>query len=169
MVAQQRDDRWLLVTTRSEAHVALDLLDVVSIDEQNELNELDVDLETNDLVVIHRFVSSPDDVGYGAYVEALTVDESLTVETATASTPLFPAAGLADRIEPTQFNGARAWIATGADPDGEWNRLVWSQTPNRIVAVSGEVGLDEVTQLALRLRSVDETAWQLALPDATAD
>lgn len=167
LVAQQRNDRWLLVTTSSETQLALDLLDVVSIDDQN---ELDVDLAVDDLVVIHRYVGSPADLGYTASFQALTVDQSiLTVETTTASTPLFPAAGLADRIEPTQINGARAWIATRADPDGEWNALVWSQTPNRIVAVSGQVGLDEVTQLALRLRAVDETAWKLALPDATAD
>jgi len=167
LVAQQRNDRWLLVTTSSETQLALDLLDVVSIDEQN---ELDVDVDVDDLVVIHRYVVSPADVGYTASFQALTVDQSLlTVETATASTPLFPAAGVAERIEPTQINGARAWIATRADPEGEWNALVWSQTPNRIVAVSGQVGLDEVTQLALRLRAVDETAWKLALPDATAD
>ena len=146
LVAQQRNDRWLLVTTASETQLALDLL------------------------VIHRCVASPADLGYNASLQALTVDQSLlTVETATAPTPLFPAASVADRIEPIQINGARAWIATRADPDGEWNALVWSQTPNRIVAVSGQVGRDEVTQLALRLRAVDETAWKLALPDATAD
>ena len=124
----------------------------------------------DDLVVIHRYVVSPADVGCTASFQALAVDQSLlTVETATASTHLFLAAGVAERIEPTQINGARAWIATRAHPEGEWNALVWSQTPDQIVAVSGQVGLDEVTQLALRLRAVDETACKLALPEATED
>lgn len=31
------------------------------------------------------------------------------------------------------------------------------------------LGLDEVTQLAFRLRAVDEPAWEPALPEATED
>ncbi len=109
-------------------------------------------------------------MSYTTYFEATSPDGALIiVETATASTPLFPAASVADRIEPTQIDGAHAWIATRADPDGEWNGLVWNETPNRFVAVSGQTSIDTITELAHRLHVVDDTAWTSALPAATPD
>lgn len=165
-VAQQRNDRWILVATRSDSQLALDLLDAVSVDEDNEL-KVDV---PDDHVVIHRYTTPAAGVSYTTYFEATSPDGALIiVETATASTPLFPAASVADRIEPTQIDGAHAWIATRADPDGEWNGLVWNETPNRFVAVSGQTSIDTITELAHRLHVVDDTAWTSALPAATPD
>lgn len=165
-VAQQRDDRWILVTTRLDREIAIDQLDAVTIDEHDQLQ---VD-PGDDLMVIHRYTWAPEGVGDSTYFEATSADSSLiTVETWTASTPLLSAASVADRIEPTQIDGAPAWIATRADPDGTWNGLVWNETPNRVVGVGGHAGIDEIIELANRLHAVDEAAWRAALPGATRD
>lgn len=166
-VAQQRNDRWLVVTTPSEQQLAVDLLDVVTVDDQG---GLDVNAQALGLDVIHRYSTEPAGVGYATYFEATASDGSaMTVETATESTPLFLVAGVADRIEPIEIDGAQAWIATRADPDGEWNGLIWSATPRRIVAVSGHTSITEVTRLAHRLEIVSEAAWGQAFPNATID
>lgn len=166
-VAQQRGDQWLLVTTQTDEQQALDMLDVVTIDDAGGIV---VDAKAAGLVVIDDY---PPQTGYGAfgtYFETTTPDGApVTVETATSPTPLFPAASVADRIEPTEIDGARAWTATRADSDGEWNGLVWSATPNRIVAVSGQTTPAEIRRLAESLQVVEQATWQQALPSATKD
>jgi hypothetical protein len=166
-VAQQRGEQWLLITTLNDEQAALDTLDVVIVDDAGDIV---VDTDAAGLVIIDDHPSPPGGDGYGTYFEATTSDGArVVVETATASSPLWPAASVATRIEPTELDGARAWTASRTDDNGEWNGLVWSATPNRIVAVSGEATPEEIRRLAESLLVVEKAAWQQALPDATIE
>ena len=166
-VAQQRGNQWLVITTLNDEQMALDMLDVVTIDDAGGIV---VDADAAGLVLIDNYPSPTGGDGYGTYFEATASDGALiVVETATASSPLFPAASVATRIEPTQIDGARAWTASRTDDNGEWNGFVWSATPNRIVAISGETTPEEIRRLAESLLVVEQAAWQQALPDATIE
>ena len=166
-VAQQRNRAWLLITTLGDEQSALELLDFVTVDDTGDIV---VDAQAAGLVVIDEYLPPTDAADDRTFFEATTPDgKRITVETATSATPLFPAASVADRIEPTQIDGAKAWIATRIDSDGEWNGLVWNATPNRVVAVSGLASIAEIRRLAERLETVEQTTWQRALPGATVD
>ena len=166
-VAQQRGDQWILITTLNDEQAALETLDDVTVDDAGDIV---VDTDGADLVIIDDYPAPTGGDGYGTYFEATTSDGTrVVVETGTASSPLIPAASVASRIEPTQINGARAWTASRTDDNSEWNGLVWSATPNRIVAISGETTPAEIRRLAESLLVVEQTAWQQALPEATME
>ncbi len=166
--AQQYGDQWLVITTFGDANLALDVLDDIRIDDTGEIV---VDTEPSDLVVISELTQPS---GSGLHVtsyELTTAGQSrITVETGVHDTPLALGAGLANRLEPTEIDGTRAWVATRVDADGPWIGLVWSATPNRIVAVSGhDVSVTEITQVAESLQYVDEATWRQAFSDVTID
>jgi hypothetical protein len=166
-VAQQRNREWLLIRTPTDEQSALELLNFVTVDDTGDIA---VDAQAPGLVVIDEHPPPTDGVDHQTLFEATTPDgAATTVETATSATPMFPAASVADRIEPTQIDGAKAWIATRTDSDGEWNGLIWNATPNRVVAVSGHASIAEIRRLAESLEIVEQTTWQQALPGATVD
>ena len=165
VVAQQRGSQWLGIATHADEQLALDMLDVISVDETNGIA---VDVQAAGLVVIEdQQQRSPGDA-YQTYFAATTAAGALiTVETSTTSSPLLSVASVADRIETTQIDGTGGWIASRDDSGGQWNALVWRATPNRIVILSGQTELPEIRRLAEGLQIVERATWLEALPNAT--
>lgn len=167
MVAQQRGSQWLGIATLADEHLALDMLDVTTVDETNGIA---IDMQAAGLVVLEDHQQRSLSDSYQTYFEATTADGALiTVETGTTSSPLLSVASVADRIESTQIDGTGAWIASRDDGDGEWNALVWRATPNRIVVLSGQTEIAEIRHLAESLQVVEQAKWLQALPSATVD
>ncbi len=161
-VVQQRGDRWLRISATDDVGSLIDFLASV---ETTSDGTHDIDLQER----FERMVGVVETGGSGysaGYLITDATDTTITVETASLSTPLVTAVR-ADRVEPTRLNGTDAWFLQTPERDA-WPASIgvaWQATPNRVVIVSSnDATLGELTKMAERLQTVDQDTWETELP-----
>lgn len=100
--------------------------------------------------------------------------KQIEVETWSAPTPIAGVAMIGGEVSSMQVAGHDAWflevfdsdLGTGGDQDKPYKGVAWQATANRIVAVSGNVSLEELLAVAESLQVVDEAAWLEVFPGA---
>ncbi len=156
----RRTDRWWVTVTSGPGRVdeAVRILEQVAVtsdgmieigpDLSDRLIERIAPVDTSELFATYAVVDTP------------THEDGIVIETGDATSPLLGAALLQGELIETAVQGLPGWRLTAGTGEGQWNALAWSASPNRIVAVSGTVSVEELTAVAESLRQVDEETWR---------
>lgn len=164
-VAQQRNGAWLVLIGSIGSADLLDVLAHVSVSASGGFTVAEGERRS----IMSEVSWDPNVVDFSTSYEVIdhATRTGFTVETATSPSAVVLAGWAADRITPTVVNGIAAWIATrDLGPDGVSTAMLWRQTPNRVVAISGDVEVHRLQALAERLQSVGDQEWSAALPTA---
>jgi hypothetical protein len=165
-VAQQRGDRWLML---SGATGDQDLI--------NALSHVEVDLsgtptiQDGQRVVIEEINHDPNRASYSTSYDITDPTSGITYSVETAT---FPSATILGTYTPnpitlTTVSGTEAWVLTRDDDPaaGTSIGIVWRATPNRVIAIGAAAPVQDVRAMAERLQQVSEDEWRAALPGAS--
>lgn len=167
-VKELRGSSWLTITGQTDNADLVGVLDEIVISESG---LIDVS-PASDLTVLEHGTPDLGSSHYVSYYEVTTagVGDALIVETATGTSAIVGAGGIADRVTPTEVQGAPGWVITRDDGDeSEWVGITWQTSPNRFASVSGHAPEQQVRALAEDLEPVDMATWTDALPGFTSD
>lgn len=173
-VVQRKGTRMVVVQASEERGMdrLIELMEGISVDDDGELS-----IESSlGFTVLDDFRSQIIGPGQGLSfsVDVNSSGALIEVESANAPTPIAGVAMIGGEVSSMQVAGHDAWFlevfdsdwGMDGEQDGPYRGVAWQATANRIVAVSGNVSLEELLVVAEALEIVDEAAWLEVFPDA---
>lgn len=155
-VSQERGQVTLSLNTRAvRESAAIELLDHIDV------NGMDVDVNAPNASILFAGTIGNDEPWGSAGYELTVEQETITVDvTASDGSIVAIAAPISDELEPIEIRGVVGLRLRRSDPEGDWNALLWRETPTRLVALAGHVELGTLEAIADGLRVVDEAEWR---------
>lgn len=178
MVAQDRDDWWVVVQSGPDRSTAVyDTLDDVNVTPTGDIT-LDPS-STRQIVDIEPLDASQQDALVARWTATLPDASTPNVAVETYTFPGGIALGGAriDRIEPTTINGVSAWrtfstVEPAVSNSGEVelrSAVQWNFSPHRLVVVGGPADIETIEAFAASLQQVTADEWGNAIPGFTTE
>ena len=158
---QQRGDRWLRADGYADRSTAIRALEQATITADGALG-----LQSNDLAIL----ATRDKKAHPLVTSLFKIDDGLTVETATATSPLLINLDFRDAV-PLTVRGHAGWLLTKTGQNGsDYLMVSWMETSDRMVMVYGQATNEQILAVADALVAVDYRTWIQAVgtPGTTA-